>query len=169
MQARRFSVFRTKNPLIPILRRPIWPMLVGFGSTSTRDLNPGPKSACLLVFCTPRRTTIPGVGGLPNHPASPYSAPVSVTNNSSDLEEPGGAEINIMRPPGGTGPRVIFQDLAVYAGGPHGRPFCAAGTGRHRGAPSMGTIEGRNKKSGGWSQKYGAPAPLKSHLLRGSL
>ena len=131
--------------------------------------SPGPKSACLLVFCTPRRTTIPGVGGLTDHPASPYLAPISVTNNSSDIEGPGGAEINIIRPPGGTGPRVIFPDLAVYAGGPHGRPFCAAGTGRHRGAPSIGTIEGCNKTSGDYPRNYGTPAPVKVHLLRGSL
>ena len=68
---------------------------------------------CSFFHSTPRNH--PGVGGLTNHPASPYSAPISVTNNASDLERPGGAEINKMRP-GGTGSRVIFQDLAVMLG-----------------------------------------------------
>ena len=116
-----------------------------------------------------RRSNLAAYGLLPVRPALPYRTHVSDTNNLSDIEQPGGPEINKMQPPGGTGPRVIFPDLAVYAGGPHGRPFCAAGTGRHRGAPSIGTIEGCNKTSGDYPRNYGTPAPVKVHLLRGSL
>jgi hypothetical protein len=117
----------------------------------------------------PRRPTHPGVGGLPTPPARPYSAPISDTNNGSDIERPGGAEINKMSPPGGTGPTVIFPDIARYVGGPHGRPFGAAGSRRRGGALSIHMFEVCNKKPGGWHQKYGALAPLKVHLVRDSL
>ena len=129
------------------------------------------KIMCSHSHSFPRPTPLQprGVRNLPVRSARPYRAHVSDTNNASDIEQPGEVERNKMRPSGGTGPIAIFPDLAVYAGGPHGRPFCAAGTGRHRGAPSIRIIEGCNKTCGDLFQKYGAPAPLKVHIVRGSL
>jgi len=127
-----------------------------------RSENLTPQLAVFVPYSPRRRSNHRGVRHVPARPARPYRTHLPDANNTSDIEQPGGVERRKMRSPGGTGPRVIFPDLAMYAGGPHGRPFCAAGTGRHRGAPSIRTIEGYNNKTEGWYQKYGAPAPLKS-------
>ena len=131
------------------------------------EFDPTTRSFC--AYSPRRRSNHRGVRHVPARPARPYRTHLPDANNTSDIEQPGGVERRKMRSPGGTGPRVIFPDLAMYAGGPHGRPFCAAGTGRHRGAPSIRTIEGCNKTCGDLFQKYGAPAPLKVHIVRGSL
>jgi len=88
-------------------------------------------------FLTP---AAPGVRSLRAAAGRPYPAHGFDTGKASDNERPGGAAKRIMRPPGGTGPKVISHvGVADYAGGLQ-RPAQATPLRRGHRAPLRSTV-----------------------------